>query len=71
MKIALACKLDDNGDHGFIKPLADIKAVEKICVFRDVPGLSGDKVEYSTPKIRKPALLAQISGKFSMRRPSW
>jgi hypothetical protein len=33
MKIALACKLDDNGAYGFIKPLADINAVrqETIC----------------------------------------
>lgn len=60
MKISLACKLDREGAYGFIKPLADVKAIDEICVFRDSAGLAGGKIKYFSPKIKRPALLSQF-----------
>lgn len=66
MKISLNCKLDDVGAYDFIKPIADIKEVEQIQVFRDNKALAGKKIKYYTPRIRKTALLRQISKFFQM-----
>lgn len=60
MEISLNCKLADEGAYGFIKPIADIKEVELIRVFRDKEGPSGEKIRYYTPSIKKPALLCQF-----------
>ena len=60
MEISLNCKLADDGAYGFIKPIAVIKEVELIRVFRDKKGPSGEKIKYYTPYITKPALLCQL-----------
>jgi glycosyltransferase involved in cell wall biosynthesis len=60
MKISLNCKLADDGAYGFIKPIADIKEVELIRVFRDTKGPGGEKIKYYTPYITKPSLLCQF-----------
>lgn len=36
MKISLNCKLDDIGAYDFIKPIANIREVEEVQVFRNV-----------------------------------
>jgi glycosyltransferase involved in cell wall biosynthesis len=66
MKVSLNCKLDNSGAYGFIKPIADIKEVEEIKVFRDSEAMAGDKIKYYTPRIHRPALLGQISKFFQM-----
>lgn len=66
MKISLNCKLDDIGAYGFIKPIADMERVEQIKVFRDSEAIACNKVKYFAPKIRKTALLRQISKFFQM-----
>jgi glycosyltransferase involved in cell wall biosynthesis len=60
MKISLNCKLADDGAYGFIKPIADIKEVELIRVFRDTKGPSREKIKYYTPFITKPSILCQL-----------
>jgi len=66
MKVSLNCKLDSSGAYGFIKPIADIKEVEEIKVFRDSEAIGGEKIKYYTPRIRRPALLCQVSKFFQM-----
>lgn len=66
MKISLNCKLHDFGAYGFIKPIADIEAVEEIHVFRDSKAIDGEKITYHTPGIRKPSFVAQTCKFFQM-----
>jgi len=66
MKIALACKLDNNGAYGFIKPIADIEVIKQVDVFRDMPAISDNKIKYHIPKLKKPSLLAQLCKLFQM-----
>ncbi|MAJ43835.1 MAG: hypothetical protein CMF96_03695 [Candidatus Marinimicrobia bacterium] len=46
MKISLNCKLDSVGAFGFIKPISDIKEIDRIDVFRDSEALKCKKVIY-------------------------
>ncbi|MHC4114664.1 MAG: glycosyltransferase [Planctomycetota bacterium] len=66
MKIAICCKLSNKAAYGFIKPLADIRKIEKIQVFRDTKAADGVKIRYYTCETVRPALLRQIYKFFQM-----
>jgi glycosyltransferase involved in cell wall biosynthesis len=66
MKIAICCKLSNKGAYGFIKPLANIKKIEKIQVFRDTKAADDAKIRYYTSETVRPALLRQIYKFFQM-----
>jgi glycosyltransferase involved in cell wall biosynthesis len=61
MKISLTCKLDSTGAYGFIKPIADIKSVSSIDVFRDSKAIDYDKVIYHTSFNKKNGFWSQFN----------
>ena len=66
MKVSVNCKLDTNSAYGFIKPLADIRYISKVDVFRDYESLPHEKIEYHKPLFGRIGLLGQLLKLFAM-----
>lgn len=66
MKVSVCCKLDDAGVGDFIRPLADMKQIDRILLFRDKPASPHKKIVYYTPALKGSALLRQVSKFFRM-----
>jgi hypothetical protein len=66
LKVSVNCKLDTNSAYGFIKPLADIRYISKVDVFRDYESLPHEKIEYHKPLFGRIGLLGQLLKLFAM-----